>query len=475
MPVVSLTELQARPTVRPQFLDSSPFFKCTWINGQRSGKRCRRHGAAKAKAMSSPSTHQEVGETTEYLTWAKDAGINFTKITQSYFDGDLRGCRAVEAIQPNEIFVTVPRASALIVDPNARCPCPDFVSKEYWKQAPWFIKMTVLLLHETSKGRQSSVWGYIAQLPKSIDTPVRWSDAELDELQYKRIKDKIIEQRKQWGGFFNDFKSASVGLAGQSVTWDQFLSAAENVRSRAFSGPYAGAPLAERLRLGALVAVGGLGYAAWSHLPLTQLLNGALAAAVFNLLYDVILSSKLKWYALCPIIDSINHSSRVDSKVEFEYFRDCIVASTGVGWNPGQQVFISYGPQTNDSLFQYYGFVEDNNSHDMYNLFAIMDNGENIELIITAKGIATDESLASLRGKLGKYENEQTLYKALLSMLETELGGKATSVADDLRLMRASHLASQRVKAATLFRLEKKRILLRAIERVKKKLSKLEQ
>jgi hypothetical protein len=32
----------------------------------------------------------------------------------------------------------------------------------------------------------------------------------------------------------------------------------------------------------------------------------------------------------------------------------------------GEQVFISYGPQGNDSLLQFYGFVEPGNPHDTY-------------------------------------------------------------------------------------------------------------
>ena len=32
----------------------------------------------------------------------------------------------------------------------------------------------------------------------------------------------------------------------------------------------------------------------------------------------------------------------------------------------GEQVFISYGPQANDSLLQFYGFVEAGNPHDTY-------------------------------------------------------------------------------------------------------------
>ena len=34
----------------------------------------------------------------------------------------------------------------------------------------------------------------------------------------------------------------------------------------------------------------------------------------------------------------------------------------------GEQVFISYGKQSNDSLLQYYGFVEPSIAHDTYTL-----------------------------------------------------------------------------------------------------------
>ena len=46
-----------------------------------------------------------------------------------------------------------------------------------------------------------------------------------------------------------------------------------------------------------------------------QVLNGAIAAALFNLLYDVVLSQKVKWYALCCVIDFMNHSSKVQARI----------------------------------------------------------------------------------------------------------------------------------------------------------------
>ena len=32
----------------------------------------------------------------------------------------------------------------------------------------------------------------------------------------------------------------------------------------------------------------------------------------------------------------------------------------------GSEMFISYGPRSNDQLLQYYGFVEEQNAHDIY-------------------------------------------------------------------------------------------------------------
>lgn len=53
----------------------------------------------------------------------------------------------------------------------------------------------------------------------------------------------------------------------------------------------------------------GLVYTQVAHIPIEQILNGAIAAVLFNIIYDLVLSSKLRWYALASVIDSINHSS----------------------------------------------------------------------------------------------------------------------------------------------------------------------
>jgi hypothetical protein len=294
------------------------------------------------------------------------------------------------------------------------------------------------------------------------------------------LETDIQQQKKLWKEQFDQFKEGAEGLKGSRVNYARFLWAVENVRSRAFSGPYAGSPISDRLKLGGFVAAAGLAYVTYAHVPLEQALNGAIAAAVFNLLYDVVLSSKLKWYALCPVIDAINHNSKVESTIEYEYFKDTFVASTNTAYTPGEQVFISYGAQPNSALFQYYGFTEVDNKNDVYALEngELQKNGEKLNLVVAANGNLTPESLKKALEVFtrdggngnGSERGVEELRREILNILEKELASKPTSLADDERQLATPHLLTPRKKAAIEFRVEKKKLLERAVQRAKKKI-----
>jgi len=60
-----------------------------------------------------------------------------------------------------------------------------------------------------------------------------------------------------------------------------------------------------------------------------------------------------------------NHKSDCYSDVSYNYFSGLLELRTGA-YKKGDQVYISYGKQSNDRLLQYYGFVEENNPVDSY-------------------------------------------------------------------------------------------------------------
>ncbi|KAL4418760.1 hypothetical protein ABPG77_005771 [Micractinium sp. CCAP 211/92] len=437
---------------------------------QRTATRAASSGTASQPGGSAAA--REAVITKDYLAWAQQSGIVSPKVTQAYF-GELRGAAAVEDIAPDEVFVTVPRAAALVVAPNERCPCPDFVDPGFYKEAPWYVKMAVLLLWERQKERASPVWGYIEQLPASIDTPVRWSEAELAELQYAHAIGEIRQQQASWRQQYERFCKAVQPGVGCSFAWEEdFLWAMENVRSRAFSGPYTGSSVGEKARtLGLLLAAGGA-YALWQQLPLEQALNAFISVLVFNIIYDLLISKKLKWYALCPVVDAINHSSLVESEVAYEYFRDTFVLSTKSAYKKGQQVFISYGAQSNGSLLQYYAFTERGNPNDVY-VWQASIGGQQVQMTVNAKGSFAAECQAAVRGALGASGGDDAAVRRVLyEAAEAELASKPTSAADDERLLQTAHLMAPRQRAAAEFRLEKKRLLERAAAKARKRLDK---
>ncbi len=82
----------------------------------------------------------------------------------------------------------------------------------------------------------------------------------------------------------------------------------------------------DRAKLVLPFVLAALAYTQVAHLPLEQILNGAIAAVLFNIIYDTLLSRKLRWFAMCPVIDSMNHQST--STVRHKHTRTSIHTHT---------------------------------------------------------------------------------------------------------------------------------------------------
>ncbi|WIA22825.1 hypothetical protein OEZ86_009775 [Tetradesmus obliquus] len=329
-------------------------------------------GAADGHTHSSkqpPPVYIEDSATQTFLNWATSAGIQFPKLKPATFSG-VRGLAASSDIQVDDVIVSVPRGKALTLPPKQRCPCPEFVSAAYWDASPWYVKLAVRLLHEQGKGQQGELREWLQQLPRRVDSPVNWSQELVQQLRYSHLIHKVTEQQQEWSKLYDKFQEAAANK-GSAPSKQEFFRALSLVRSRTFSGPYVASSLSDRGRLAALVgalvvvntALGG---------DLSKGFGAAAAVFLFNVIYEVVLSNKLKQYAMCPVIDLLNHSSYNTTEVSYDYPRDAFLVSAGAAYVPGQQVFISYGSQNNDSLMQMYGFAEPDNPYDVYVMSSLL-------------------------------------------------------------------------------------------------------
>jgi hypothetical protein len=158
-------------------------------------------------------------------------------------------------------------------------------------------------------------------------------------------------------------------------------------RSRAFSGrgagrrPFDPSPYALALVLAAAYVGLGLG-------TIEQAANGAALVVCGAVLRDIVgpklFGKKKQAYVICPLIDMANHRSEasregggeecLQADVSFEFFGNANSLalesapsfSSSSSGSPKKEVYISYGPRSNDQLLQYYGFVEADNAHDVY-------------------------------------------------------------------------------------------------------------
>lgn len=220
-------------------------------------------------------------------------------------------------------------------------------------------------------------------------------------------------------------------------------------------------------------------------------------------MYDALLSSKVKWHALCPLVDMANHSSRAASEMTYSYFGDALELSvvgltttegtdggsgsgsgSTVAFEQGQQVFISYGPQTNDSLLQYYGFVEEANPNDVYRLVWEADGGgeekqegllpsrrRKLTTIMTRSGPDEAGVEAALEA-LGPNKTRADALKAIHAAATREAASWPTTAAEDAKAVQRDDGATAAAKSggggdpldarfatALAFRLQKKRVL----------------
>jgi len=331
------------------------------------------------KSASESATSSRLKRTAAFTDWAKENDIKYAGIQVSSGEQNSGlGLYATQSLSANDIVIQVPTKLTLSVesptDYNTVMERELFDSNpKAYRNAPWWAALSVQLnyydkinpINEGAGGVTMKPW--MESLPRAYDTPIHWSESSLQELQYRPTMEAVALQKRLWKKQYDDFAAASPHFASK-ISYDDFVWGCETARSRAFSGAYSGSAFnpIPYATVAALVAIYlGLGIG-----TVEQAANGAALVVCGSILKDFVLPKLLKVqkYVICPLIDMANHVGvGASGNVAFEYFSDGFsLSSLEPGVSQGSEMFIQYGPRNNDQLLQYYGFVEENNAHDVY-------------------------------------------------------------------------------------------------------------
>ena len=273
-------------------------------------------------------------------SWMKTRKVIANDISHAIFsDGgtEYRGVIAGKNLAEGDTIAVVPRDSALCLLRDESAPTADL--SEFWDAHPqWYVRLGTKLLLERDQGSSSAVSGYIALLPtpdQRKQFPVEWPTEQVSQLRYEKVEDSISRQRTKWLEIIADFRS----LCPQRVSWsDADLRWAWHMcLSRAFAGNFGGGLLS-------LVPVFGL------FVEMKAQGGGGCD------------------YALIPMVDSCNHDGSLPAtNLEFSPLtRTLTLKASKAGTQEGEQVFITYGPLSNDELLQRFGYVEAGCQHDSF-------------------------------------------------------------------------------------------------------------
>lgn len=494
--------------------------------------------ALKTKADPSPSTSSRLKRTTPLADWAteNDIKVGGVEIVASKNAG--LGLYSTQNLSANDIVIQVPTKLTLSVespsDYNTVMETKLFSSNpKAYRNSPWWAALSIQLnyydkvdsINQRAGGVNMKPW--MDSLPRAYDTPLHWSESSLKELQYRPMMEAVALQKRVWRKQYDDLVAASNEFSSR-ISYDDFVWGCETARSRAFSGAYSGSafnpiPYATVTALVAIYIGLGIG-------TVEQAANGAALVVCASILKDFVFPKLLKAqkYVICPLIDMANHVGvGATGNVAFEYFADGFsLSAVDPGVQQGNEMFISYGPRNNDQLLQYYGFVEEDNVHDVYILPPIREwNIEALEqacgrkvgagrlekldragllgfatnnlntdteaansiggvVLTRATGIdpAVIQALRALMSSNDEWEdsgeaignfaaevspaNERAARTAVRRAMEMELESKATTIEEDKNLLKmyteGKGVDNEEV-LAVMFRLEKKKLLQEAI------------
>lgn len=237
-----------------------------------------------------------------------------------------RGLVALKNVRKGEKLLFVPPSLVITADSEWSCAEAGNVMRKY--SVPDWPLLATYLISEASFMKSSRWSRYISALPRQPYSLLYWTRSELDQyLIASQIRERAIERITDVTGTYNDLKMRIF-----SKFPDLFPEEVFNM---------------ETFR--------------WS----------------FGILFSrlVRLPSMDGKVALVPWADMLNHSSEVETFLDYDKSSMGVVFTTDRSYQPGEQVFISYGRKSNGELLLSYGFVpkEGTNPNDSVELSLSLD------------------------------------------------------------------------------------------------------
>ncbi|KAF5482635.1 hypothetical protein F2P56_003189 [Juglans regia] len=240
--------------------------------------------------------------------WLSESGLPPQKMAIERVEVGERGLVASKNIRKGEKLLFVPPSLVITADSEWSCAEAGKVLKQ--NSVPDWPLLATYLISEASQMKSSRWRNYISALPRQPYSLLYWTRAELDRyLEASQIRERAIERITDVIGTYND------------------------LRLRIFSN--------------------------YPHLFPEEVFNIETFKWSFGILFSrlVRLPSMDGRVALVPWADMMNHSCEVDTFLDYDRPSKGVVFTTDRPYEPGEQVYISYGKKSNGELLLSYGFV----------------------------------------------------------------------------------------------------------------------
>ncbi|KAH7859924.1 hypothetical protein Vadar_007146 [Vaccinium darrowii] len=240
--------------------------------------------------------------------WLSDSGLPPQKMAIERVDVGERGLVALKNIRKGEKLLFVPPSLFITADSDWSCAEAGEVLKR--NGVPDWPLLATYLISEASFMKSSRWSSYISALPRQPYSLLYWTRAELDKyLEASQIRERAIERINDVTGTYNDL----------------------------------------RLRI----------FSQYPDLFPEEVFNMETFKWSFGILFSrlVRLPSMDGRVALVPWADMLNHSCEVETFLDYDKSSKGVVFTTDRPYQPGEQVFISYGKKSNGELLLSYGFV----------------------------------------------------------------------------------------------------------------------